>query len=236
MLQLNYHRQKRWITGGAVVALLSQRIPDLPSPRYPKRRFLALSYPPRACAYHPGVSLRWCIATVGRSRRSGRYRRRVSIVQVRIGITSQEPVILTVYMMHRVTSASSSALSRLKYSYLPDNSLTSTRTYCNSNLKPCDLRMHRYILSVESSVEARQLAGRENLVPWLKRWSSEALKDCWEKTHLGMGLSGKEVSAGSAGRWDRIMATRHLKGSIELWLCTPVYSTFARSGQSWNSG
>jgi hypothetical protein len=42
---------------------------------------------------------------------------------------SQAPVLLTAYLMHRVTSASSSALSRLQYSsYLADNSITSTRT------------------------------------------------------------------------------------------------------------
>jgi hypothetical protein len=41
---------------------------------------------------------------------------------------SQPPVFLTAYMMHRVTSTSSSALSRLKYSYLSDGSITSTRT------------------------------------------------------------------------------------------------------------
>ena len=41
---------------------------------------------------------------------------------------SQEPAFPTGYMMHRVTTASSSALSRLKYSYLADNSITSTRT------------------------------------------------------------------------------------------------------------
>ena len=45
---------------------------------------------------------------------------------------SQTSVLLTAYTMHRVTSASSSALSRLKYSYLADNSITnsiiSTRT------------------------------------------------------------------------------------------------------------
>jgi ankyrin repeat protein len=36
--------------------------------------------------------------------------------------------LLTGYIMHRVTSASSSALSRLQYSSLADNSITSTRT------------------------------------------------------------------------------------------------------------
>jgi Ankyrin repeats (3 copies)/Ankyrin repeat len=36
--------------------------------------------------------------------------------------------LLTTYTMHRATSASSSALSRLQYSYLADNSMTSTRT------------------------------------------------------------------------------------------------------------
>jgi hypothetical protein len=98
-------------------------------------------------------------------------------------------------MMHRVTSASSSALSRLRYIYLADNPITSTRTYCNSNLKPCDLRAHRYILSVESSVEARQLAGRENLVPWLKRWSSEGL--------LGKNASGNGPVGEGGERWQR---------------------------------
>ena len=42
--------------------------------------------------------------------------------------SQQPPVLLTAYLMRRETSASSSALSRMKYSYLADGSITSTRT------------------------------------------------------------------------------------------------------------